>query len=295
MSGGPLPAWLAESRLWAERVLAASVPGADTSPERLHRAMRHALFGGGKRLRPALVRFFCRELGGADEDAALPAAAVELVHTYSLVHDDLPAMDDDDLRRGRPTVHVAFDEATAILAGDALLTLAFELVGQVGGVRGSELARVLARAAGSRGMVGGQVLDLSLEQEQASGDGALAGMHALKTAALFAAACEMGAIAAGASGPRRVRAAEFGHALGLLFQATDDLLDVTGDERTLGKTPGKDVALARATLVSTLGLERARERAAELADQARAATAALPAGGRARALELVGFVHERRA
>src|SRR5688572_20126660 len=154
------PPWLEQGRIWAERLLARALPAEDEPPERLHAAMRYALLGGGKRLRPALVRLTCLELGGNEAAAERAAVALELVHTYSLVHDDLPAMDDDALRRGRPTVHVAFDEATAILVGDALLTLAFEVLGE--DPRGREHARVLARAAGSRGMVGGQVLDLSL-------------------------------------------------------------------------------------------------------------------------------------
>jgi geranylgeranyl pyrophosphate synthase len=260
--------------------------------------MHYALFGGGKRLRPALVRLFTRELGGSDREAEAPAAAIELVHTYSLVHDDLPAMDDDALRRGRPTVHVAFDEATAILVGDALLTLAFEVLGTAGGERAGEQALVLARAAGARGMVGGQVLDLTLERAGAAAPELLLDMHARKTAALFGAACELGALASGARGAERsvrARSADFGRSLGLLFQAVDDLLDVTGDAATLGKTPGKDAALARATLVSVLGLERARQRAGELAAEARRAARELASGPGERAQELVEFVLARRA
>jgi len=292
------PRWLEEGRAWIERELAAALPGEQEPPARLHAAMRYALLGGGKRLRPALVRLTCLELGGSEAAARAPAVALELVHTYSLVHDDLPAMDDDALRRGRPTVHVAFDEATAILVGDALLTLAFEVLAtdEHGREHGREHARVLAAAAGSRGMVGGQVLDLTLAPE----DGArtperLEDMHARKTAALFGAAAEMGAIAAGREAGTRARAAEYGRALGGLFQAVDDLLDVTGDAATLGKTPGKDAALARPTLVHALGLEGARRRAGELAASARSRAQTLGFGPGAALAELVELVHSRRA
>ena len=289
-----LSVWLEDTRLWIDRELDRLMPPADAHPERLHQAMRYVLVGRGKRLRPAIVRLVCGELGGEDEDATRPAAAIELVHSYSLVHDDLPCMDDDELRRGRPTCHVAFDEATAILAGDALLTLAFEVLAPVGGELGAELVGVLARGAGAAGMVGGQVLDLTLERAGADLD-VLLDMHARKTAALFAAAAEMGAIAAGARDERRVLARAYGRALGLSFQAVDDLLDVTGDARTLGKTPGKDAALARATLVAAVGLERGRAKAQELGNAARASAAALGWGSGALGTRIVDFVLARRA
>ncbi|MEM7308118.1 MAG: polyprenyl synthetase family protein [Planctomycetota bacterium] len=272
-----LAALLEESRAWADAALDALVPPAERSPTRLYEAMRYALFGGGKRLRPAVARMIARELApdGAAADAAVerPAAALELVHTYSLVHDDLPCMDDDALRRGRPTVHVAYDEATAVLVGDALLTLAFEVVAGAPDATAAAYARVLGQAAGAAGMVGGQVLDLSLPQ--AAGLDALRDMHARKTAALFGAAAEMGAIAGGAGPDVRAAARDYGVAIGLCFQATDDLLDVTGDAATLGKTPGKDAALERATLVTLLGEERARDQAGALADAARGAAGRL--------------------
>ena len=185
------PRWLEQGRAWVEPLLAAALPGEGETPARLHAAMRYALLGGGKRLRPALVRLVCLELGGVEARAAPAAVALELVHTYSLVHDDLPAMDDDALRRGRATVHVAFDEATAILVGDGLLTLAFEVLCADEPVRAREHARVLARAAGSRGMVGGQALDLALGVEaRASAEAELeliVDSHRRKTAALFGA------------------------------------------------------------------------------------------------------------
>jgi geranylgeranyl pyrophosphate synthase len=200
------------------------------------------------------------------------------VHTYSLVHDDLPAMDDDELRHGRPTVHVAYDEATAILVGDALLTRAFEWLAE--DEHGRALAGVLARAAGSSGMVGGQALDLSLELAEEDGEGALGrleDMHRRKTAALFAAACEMGAIVAGRP-EARARCAAYGEPLGLLFQAVDDLLDVTGDAATLGKTTGKDAAQARPSLVRALGVAGTRAHAEFLSNAAREKARAVPSG-----------------
>jgi len=289
--------WLEDTRSWIDRELLALVPAEASHPERLHRALHYALFGGGKRLRPAVVRLVCDELGGDDARAARPAAAIELVHTYSLVHDDLPCMDDDELRRGRPTCHVAFGEALAVLAGDALLTLAFEVLAPVGGACGSELVGVLAREAGAGGMVGGQVLDLTLQEAGEDLD-RLLDMHTRKTAALFAASAEMGAIAAGALAPgdeRRAAARSYGRALGLCFQAVDDLLDVTGDAGTIGKTPGKDAALQRATLVAAVGVDGAREKAAELAQAAREAAAALGWGPGALGGRIVDFVLARPA
>jgi len=171
--------WLAECRAWIEGALDGFLPGEQEHPTRIHRAMRYALFGGGKRLRPALCRLICTSLDGARDAALRPAAALELIHTYSLVHDDLPCMDDDDLRRGRATVHVAFDEASAVLTGDALLTHAFELLCDASVERSAELTRCLARAAGSRGLVGGQALDLSLEAgEEGHGPSTQAGAAA---------------------------------------------------------------------------------------------------------------------
>ena len=270
------------------------LPPVEAPPSDLHAAMRHAMFPGGKRLRPMLALLGAKAVGGDLQAALRPAAGLECLHTYSLVHDDLPAMDDDALRRGRPTVHVAFDEATAILVGDALLTHAFEVLAGDEPARAREHARVLARAAGSRGMVGGQALDLSLEVGGARTRDAVEGMHARKTAALFAAACEHGAIAAGRA-EARAEAARYGGELGLLFQAVDDLLDVTGDAATLGKTPGKDAALERATLVAALGLEGARRRAEERAASLRIRAERLGSGPGAPLHELVDFVLERRA
>lgn len=269
------------------------MPVGEAQPARLFGAMRHPFLGGGKRLRPALVRLVCSEFGGRDEHAERPAAAIELVHSYSLIHDDLPCMDDDDLRRGRPTVHVAYDEATAVLAGDALLTLAFEVL--AGAPEGAKLVGVLARDAGASGMVGGQMLDLSLELNQSVRLESVLDMHRRKTAALFAAAAEMGAIAAGAPGEKRQQARHFGMALGCAFQAVDDLLDVTGDAQTLGKTPGKDAALERASLVAAAGFERATELAEELTQEAFRSLEALGWGPESRAGQILDFVLARQA
>jgi geranylgeranyl pyrophosphate synthase len=264
----PVELWLAESKAWADRELDRWLPPAVLPPARLNEAMRYAVFGGGKRLRPALVRLTCAHFGGADADAALAAVAVECVHTYSLVHDDLPCMDDDDLRRGRPTCHKVFGEALAVLAGDALLTQAFALLARTGSKAG-DFVRCLAEAAGSSGMVGGQVLDLEAEGARVSRT-AVDQIHLLKTAALLGASCEMGAISAGASPADRLAAQSFGLALGRCFQAVDDILDVTGDAATLGKTPGKDERAQKPTLVAALGLDGARAEARRLADLARA-------------------------
>ena len=196
-----------------------------------------------------------------------PAVAVELVHTYSLVHDDLPCMDDDDLRRGRPTCHKVYGEAMAVLVGDTLLTEAFGLLAEQG-TEAAEMVRVMAQGSGASGMVGGQVMDMTLVGSEATADEVRA-VHRAKTAVLIGAACELGALAAGAGEGRRGIARSFGIALGLGFQAIDDVLDVVGDAGTLGKTPGKDEALDRATSVATLGLEGAREEARRRAEEAR--------------------------
>jgi farnesyl diphosphate synthase len=262
------------------------------APATLEAALRHALFGGGKRVRPALVRMVALELGGRDEAARAPAAAVELVHTYSLVHDDLPCMDDDDLRRGRPTCHKVFGEAIAVLAGDALQTAAFEVL--AGEPRGAEAVGVLARAAGAAGMVGGQVLDLE-------GEGAplpaefVRELHTHKTGALIAASVVLGALAAGVDDARRAAIHGWGLSLGRLFQAVDDVLDVTGDAATLGKTPGKDERGAKPTLVSALGLDGARAEALQLAEQAHASAQALGFAAASLPRAFVDFLLERRS
>lgn len=258
-----------------EAALENALPAVDCAPEDLHRAMRHAMFPGGKRLRPMLALLGARASGGSLEAALRSAAALELLHTYSLVHDDLPAMDDDALRRGRPTCHVAFGEATAILAGDGLLTLAFELVAD----GGAAAVRALARAAGSQGMVGGQAADLAAEGDggpRPDADGALEHVqwiHDRKTGALISASLEVGALA-GAAGSTPVEPAmldalrRFGALVGRAFQVADDCLDLTASAEDLGKNPGQDLAADKLTYPAILGLEGSQSLARELAEQA---------------------------
>ena len=257
-----IAAYLAAERAAVDAALERLLPPPAAWPARLHEAMRYAVFGGGKRLRPILVRAACRAAGGDVALATEPACALELIHTYSLVHDDLPALDDDTLRRGRPTVHVAYDEALAILVGDALLTGGFALLasypaGTAQARTRAEACRLVAAAIGSLGMVGGQVEDL-----EATGAGAdaerLERIHGAKTGALIGAAVELGALIAGAGDERRRAFRDFGLRLGLLFQIADDILDVTGTAESLGKSPGKDAAAGKLTYPAVHGLAAAR-------------------------------------
>jgi geranylgeranyl diphosphate synthase type II len=265
----------------------AAGPDAPACPPRLAEAMRYSLTAGGKRLRPLLC-LLAAEAAGADPAEALPAAcALEMVHTYSLIHDDLPAMDDDDLRRGHPTCHRAFDEATAILAGDALLTLAFEVVARH--VRPAEAAlecvRVLAEASGPEGMVGGQMADLEAESRDDATVEGLEAIHRRKTGALLRASLRMGAAVARAPEPLARALDAYGRAVGLLFQLVDDLLDVQGDEAKLGKRVGKDQDLGKWTYPGLIGVEASRTKAKQLAEDAAAALAPLgERGARLRAL-----------
>ncbi|RNF86361.1 (2E,6E)-farnesyl diphosphate synthase [Montanilutibacter psychrotolerans] len=284
--------------VWRERADAALVralPDPHTSPQRLHAAMHHAVLLGGKRMRPLLV-YASGALFDADTDVLdAPAAAVELVHAYSLVHDDLPAMDDDALRRGQPTVHVAFDEATAILAGDALQALAFTVLAQAPADATTRVALLgtLAGAAGAAGMCGGQALDLDATGAAASIDlAALERLHALKTGALIRAAVRMGALCGGASTTELAQLDRYADALGLAFQVRDDILDVEGDSATLGKTAGKDEAQDKATFPALIGLDASRARLDELAVVMHAALA--PFGERAAALASLAEFAARR-
>jgi farnesyl diphosphate synthase len=268
---------------WRERVEATLTTAIDTGSvePRLRAAMRHATLGGGKRLR-ALLAYAAVEACGASAEAADAAAcAVECVHAFSLVHDDLPAMDDDALRRGQPTVHVAFDEATAILAGDALQALAFEVIAASALPAEARVAQVreLATATGAAGMCAGQSLDM---QAGAASLPSLEALHSLKTGALVRAAVRLGAIAGGADPGLRAALDAYADALGLAFQIRDDLLDVEGDDAQLGKTAGKDLAQGKATYVSLAGAAAARERLGMLAASMEAALA--PQGARAEAL-----------
>ncbi|WP_417420446.1 (2E,6E)-farnesyl diphosphate synthase [Halomonas sp.] len=259
---------------------------------RLDDAMRHGLLVGGKRLRPLLVYLAGQALGASDEELDAPAAAIELIHAYSLIHDDLPAMDDDDLRRGQPTVHIAFDEATAILAGDALQTLAFDVLARTAHPRLGSLITTLATASGREGMVAGQALDLAAVGGHPDVD-ALAHMHAHKTGALIVAAVRMGGlIAVDENDPRLNALTRYARAIGLAFQIHDDVLDVTGDTLTLGKTSGADAARAKPTYPSLLGLDGAQQKARTLIDEAIAALA--PLGEQAAPLaELAHYMIER--
>lgn len=254
-----------------ETKLGQMLPAVDGSYGRLAEAMRYAVLGGGKRLRPFLVVTSAQIFGVGRESAFRTAVAVECMHSYSLVHDDLPCMDDDDMRRGKPSSHKAYDEATAVLAGDALLTFAFEILGDEQThpdprVR-SELMRSLAGAAGHLGMVGGQMLDLMAETVDLDLN-AITRLQQMKTGALISFAAEAGAILARTDSQRRQALRFYAHDMGLAYQIADDLLDVDGDSATLGKTVGKDARAGKATLVSALGKERARTHAEMLTAQA---------------------------
>lgn len=260
-----------------DQALERFLPAEDISPERLHAAMRYAVLGGGKRLRPACVLIGCSAVGG-DEQHALPAAcAVELIHTYSLVHDDLPCMDDDDLRRGRATLHRQFDEATAVLAGDALLTLAFEIVaGELPAPTAARVAVALARASGPAGMVGGQVADLEAEGRELDAE-AILSIDRRKTAALFAASFRMGAVCGGADPDVEELVGRVGEKIGIAFQIVDDLLDIRSTPEQLGKATGKDRERGKATLPDLLGAEQAYEMARALTTEAGQLAGELPA------------------
>ncbi len=281
---------------------AAPAPGEIARPQRLLAAMRHAVLGGGKRLRPFLLVETAALFGAARSGALLAGAALECVHCYSLVHDDLPAMDDDDLRRGRPTVHKAFDEATAILAGDALLTFAFDVMarGEVHPDAGVRVALVseLARAAGLGGMAGGQMLDLAAEgrfdDKRRLSQQEIATLQAMKTGALIRFACRAGAILGQADASAHDAVDRYGVAIGQAFQIADDLLDLEGDAQTIGKAAGKDAAAGKATLVSTLGPPARAPASTTLVAEADAALA--PFGAKADTLRAAArFIAERKA
>ena len=271
--------------------------GEISRPGHLMAAMRHGALNGGKRLRPFLVLESAALFDAYGEAALRVATALECVHCYSLIHDDLPAMDDDDLRRGQPTVHKAFDEATAILAGDGLLTFAFDIIAdeatQLPAERRAALVLALARAAGPGGMVGGQALDLDAERNKPDEAGIIR-LQAMKTGALIRFACEAGAIIAGASTAERETLAEFGSAIGLAFQLADDLLDLTADAKTMGKATGKDAAAGKATLVSLHGANWARSQLAGLVTQAHALLEPFGEGG-AMLKAAASFVAERNS
>jgi farnesyl diphosphate synthase len=266
-------------------------------PAELMAAIRHGVLNGGKRLRPFLVMESVALFDGDQTAALRVAVALECVHCYSLIHDDLPAMDNDDLRRGQPTVHRAFDEATAILAGDSLLTFAFDLIAEpetnLPDKTRLDLILGLSRAAGFGGMAGGQALDLEAERRQPDEAGIIR-LQAMKTGALLRFACEAGPVIAGAGTADRQRLAEFGSAIGLAFQLADDLLDHTSDTKTLGKAAGKDARAGKATLVSMHGPQWAQRQLKGLIEQAVEILA--PYGEKANVLiEAARFVAERRS
>ncbi len=275
MNADTMLARLAADRARVDRCLEGLFEQRHVVEPRLEAAMRHGLLVGGKRLRPILVYAAGRALGADDNELDIPAAAIELIHAYSLVHDDLPAMDDDDLRRGQPTVHKAFDEASAILAGDALQTLAFELLARSPSPRLGPLVATLAKASGRDGMAAGQALDLAAVGERPD-LATLETMHRHKTGALIRAAVRLGGLVAVAEDDSRLRALDtYAAAMGLAFQVHDDVLDVTGDTDTLGKTSGADAARDKPTYPALLGLDGARAKAGALIDEALDAIAPL--------------------
>ena len=275
---------LAEARAKVDGELERLLPAVGQPPARLHEAMRYSVFAGGKRLRPALVMLAGRTFGAVTADLLAGAAAVEMVHTYSLIHDDLPALDNDDLRRGQPTLHRRFDEATAILAGDALLTLGLTVLAEhpealAGELRAGAVALV-GRAIGTGGMIGGQAEDLAAESGWPAGPEAAAAaldrIHRGKTGALLTASLRLGGVYAAVSPAEDLILRDLGGTVGLLFQIRDDILDVEGSASALGKTPGKDAAASKLTYPALHGLDRSRERLKELGQEAMDRIADLP-------------------
>lgn len=291
--GESFPQFLERTRELVDRWLDQALPLESTAPTRLHQAMRYSVFAGGKRLRPALVLLANEAFGGKQESAKEAACAVEMIHSYSLIHDDLPCMDDSDLRRGRPSCHKAFDEATAVLAGDALLTSAFEELGKISDSKlAASLTRVLAKASGSVGMVGGQQEDLEAVGKRA--DLKLVEIiHRQKTAALITGCLEMGALVAGASEKPRSLVCEYGQALGLAFQITDDILDETGTSANLGKPAGQDAAANKMSYPACVGVESSQEKARALVDGAKRLIPKMELTRSDRLLQLADFIVER--
>lgn len=297
----PLHSYFESRRKMAEKAIDHYMDKTTSNPEIIHEAMRYSVFAGGKRLRPVLVLMGV-EICGKKPEIALPtAAAMELIHTYSLVHDDLPAMDDDDLRRGRPTNHKVYGEAIAVLAGDALLTKAFELIGQNAKIRTVRpqtvpaVIDVIAKGAGTFGMIGGQVMDIQAEggkwQKTKHPAALLAAIHRHKTAALIRVSLQAGAILAGASPKQLTALGEYGEKIGLAFQIADDVLDVVADKKKLGKR-GSDAKNKKLTFPALYGLDESRKKAQQLVEEAKAALA--PFGKRAQVLkQLANYIIER--
>lgn len=289
---------LAPLRATVDRTLERLTSAEGAAPAGLGEAVRYAVLGPGKRLRPILLLASGRALGGRDEDLLPAACAMEMIHAFSLVHDDLPALDDDDLRRGRETVHVKFGEAAAILAGDALLNLAFRTLADLPddeALASRKLAaiRVVAEGVGLSGMIGGQAMDLEFESRAASRE-ELSAIHRMKTGALITASCVAGGILAGGDRAQVAALERYGRALGLAFQITDDILDVEGTAEEIGKSPGKDVKAGKATYPALYGLGPSREMAAEQIREAGEALA--PLGDAASLLrEIAAYVGSRRS
>jgi geranylgeranyl diphosphate synthase type II len=298
MTGFDLKAYLTARVRQVDEALERVLPPDSVQPPSLHRAMRYSVQAGGKRLRPVLVIAGAEAVGGTAEQVMETACALEFIHTYSLIHDDLPAMDNDDYRRGRLTNHKVFGEAIAILAGDALLTLAFKLIALNGARTGdarviASLVTDIADAAGTDGMVGGQVVDIESEGKAVSAD-TLDYIHTHKTAALIRASLCAGALIAGATPAQRAAIGTCGDALGLAFQIVDDILDVEGSTEELGKTAGKDAQQQKATYPAYHGLEASRAKARMLIEQAKRALD--PLGERAEPIRaLADFIFERRS
>lgn len=278
------PSFLSALRPEVDEALDRLLPDAGTEPVEIHEAMRYSVFAGGKRVRPALVVLAGEAWGGSREDLLVGGAALEMVHTFSLIHDDLPALDDDDLRRGRPTLHRARGEAMAVLAGDALLNRAYEVLGREPASappeRRLEAVRLVADAVGTAGMIGGQVFDLrhegALDGDAADAVESLERIHRLKTGALIEASTRLGGVYAGA-GPEGIeQVGRIGAELGLLFQIGDDILDEVGSSEELGKTPGKDRRAGKLTYPGLFGLEGGREKARQAADRCLALIEGLP-------------------
>ena len=265
-----LSAWIKRTRATIEKALRTSTPAAKTKPATIHRAMRYSLLSGGKRLRPLLCCAASEACGGSARQALPAAVAVEMIHAYSLIHDDLPCMDDDKLRRGKPTSHVVFGEGVAILAGDALLTEAFAVLAQAkprARYTASNFIAELARAAGSRGLIAGQVADLEAEGRKPT-EPALYFIHAAKTGMLLRAALKLGGMSAGATASQIAALDRFGFALGLAFQIQDDILDATQSAKKLGKSAGKDAAAGKMTFPALYGLEKSCALAEQWTDEA---------------------------
>lgn len=271
MTETTLDAFRARAQARVETTLDALLPAASIEPTKLHEAMRYSALGGGKRIRPLLTYATGEALGIEPTRLDYPACAVELIHAYSLIHDDLPSMDDDDLRRGRPSCHRAFDEATAILAGDALQALAFQALAEAPGIEAAQriaMVEALARASGSRGMVGGQALDLAAEGQRLD-VAMLEHIHIHKTGALIRASVQMGLLAhPGIADDQAERLDRYAKCIGLAFQIQDDVLDVEGDTALIGKTVGRDQVLDKATYPALVGLAEAKEMAANLTREA---------------------------